>query len=67
MDLEAPIAVGATLLNNIVATVTGSGAANPNVVQVVDEQGNQLMNIAHDFGPTGGNVGNDISNRVTSK
>ncbi|XP_034479006.1 apomucin [Drosophila innubila] len=66
VGLDLPVNLNAVALN-VVKGVVGGSSPDPNdVVHVVDEQGNQLLSIAHDFGPNGGNTGTSVGNTATT-
>lgn len=73
VDLDLVAGIGANVLNTVVGTVTGGNVPRDDIVQVVDQQGNLLMNIWDKDGVTatgsGGasSIGNDFSNTVNSK
>ncbi|KRG07131.1 uncharacterized protein Dmoj_GI16404, isoform B [Drosophila mojavensis] len=64
VDLDLVAGIGANVLNTVVGTVTGGNIPRDDIVQVVDRDGNLLMNIWDKDGVTATNVANDFSNTV---
>lgn len=67
VDLDLVAGIGANVLNTVVGTVTGGNIPRDDIVQVVDRDGNLLMNIWDKDGVTATNVANDFSNTVNRK
>ncbi|KRF80796.1 uncharacterized protein Dvir_GJ17026, isoform C [Drosophila virilis] len=66
VDATVPVNLAVNALSSVVGSVIGGGAARNDVVQVVDQQGNRLMDIWDKDGVTAGSggIGNDLSNTV---
>ncbi|XP_064538929.1 uncharacterized transmembrane protein DDB_G0289901 [Drosophila montana] len=66
VDATVPVGLAINALSSAVGSVSGGGAARNDVVQVVDQQGNRLMDIWDKDGVTAGSggIGNDLSNTV---
>lgn len=69
VDAAVPVNLAVNALSSAVGSVIGGGAARNDIVQVVDQQGNRLMDIWDKDAVTAGSggIGNDLSNTVNSK